>query len=160
MMPYCTSYFKFLFEWFWGFPEQNKDFAIQNMGEWGGIILWALLTVFLVIIVFSMKNIFKLCCFFIFVFVNIKRIFSFNNAQSSHIWENSDNLRLRMLIIIYDPCFLSLFDPLLNFKCECKSLIFCFKWKNKLKFIHYVCSLHKNVGKRGEIIFWIKKKKD
>ena len=28
MMPYCTSYFKFLFEWFWGFPEQNKDFAI------------------------------------------------------------------------------------------------------------------------------------
>ena len=31
MMPYCTSYFKFLFEWFWGFPEQNKDFAIQNM---------------------------------------------------------------------------------------------------------------------------------
>ena len=25
----------FLFEWFWGFPEQNKDFAIQNMGEWG-----------------------------------------------------------------------------------------------------------------------------
>ena len=47
MMPYCTSYFKFLFEWFWGFPEQNKDFAIQNMGERGGIILWALLTVFL-----------------------------------------------------------------------------------------------------------------
>ena len=35
MMPYCTSYFKFLFEWFWGFPEQNKDFAIQNMGERG-----------------------------------------------------------------------------------------------------------------------------
>ena len=35
MMPYCTSYFKFLSEWFWGFPEQNKDFAIQNMGEWG-----------------------------------------------------------------------------------------------------------------------------
>ena len=35
MMPYYTSYFKFLFEWFWGFPEQNKDFAIQNMGEWG-----------------------------------------------------------------------------------------------------------------------------
>ena len=33
MMPYCTSYFKFLFEWFWGFPEQNKDLAIQNMGE-------------------------------------------------------------------------------------------------------------------------------
>ena len=35
MMPYCTSYFKFLFEWFWGFPEQNKDFDIQNMGEQG-----------------------------------------------------------------------------------------------------------------------------
>ena len=35
MMPYCTSYFYFLFEWFWGFPEQNKDFAIQNMGERG-----------------------------------------------------------------------------------------------------------------------------
>ena len=35
MMPYCTSYFKFLFEWFWGFPEQNKDFAIQNIGERG-----------------------------------------------------------------------------------------------------------------------------
>ena len=35
MMPYCTSYFKFLFEWFWAFPEQNKDFAIQNMGERG-----------------------------------------------------------------------------------------------------------------------------
>ena len=34
-MPYCTSYFKFLFEWFWGFPEQNKDFAVQNMGEGG-----------------------------------------------------------------------------------------------------------------------------
>ena len=35
MMPYCTYYFKILFEWFWGFPEQNKDFAIQNMGEPG-----------------------------------------------------------------------------------------------------------------------------
>ena len=32
-MPYCTSYFKILFEWFWGFPEKNKDFAIQNIGE-------------------------------------------------------------------------------------------------------------------------------
>ena len=32
MMPYCTSNFKFLFELFWGFPEQNKDFVIQNMG--------------------------------------------------------------------------------------------------------------------------------
>ena len=34
MMPYCTSYFNSsLIECFWGFPEQNKDFAIQNMGE-------------------------------------------------------------------------------------------------------------------------------
>ena len=31
MMPYCTSYFKFLFEWFWGFPEQNKDFAVFRL---------------------------------------------------------------------------------------------------------------------------------
>ena len=35
MMSYCTSYFKFLSAWFWGVPEQNKDFAIQNMGEQG-----------------------------------------------------------------------------------------------------------------------------
>ena len=28
MMPYCTSYFKFLSAWFYGFPEQNKDFAM------------------------------------------------------------------------------------------------------------------------------------
>ena len=35
MMPYCTSYFKFLSAWFWGVTEQNKDFAIQNMGERG-----------------------------------------------------------------------------------------------------------------------------
>ena len=35
MMPYCTSYFKFLSAWFWDFPEQNKDFAIQNIGERG-----------------------------------------------------------------------------------------------------------------------------
>ena len=35
MMPYRTSYFKFLLDWFWGFPEQNKDFAIQHMGERG-----------------------------------------------------------------------------------------------------------------------------
>ena len=35
MTPYCTSYLKFLSAWFWGFPEQNKDFAIQNMGERG-----------------------------------------------------------------------------------------------------------------------------
>ena len=30
MMPYCTSYLKFLSSWFWGFPEQNKDFAITT----------------------------------------------------------------------------------------------------------------------------------
>ena len=35
MMPYCTSYFKFLFEWFSGFPEQNKDFAITTYGGAG-----------------------------------------------------------------------------------------------------------------------------
>ena len=35
MMPYCTSYFKILFEWFWVFPEQNKEFAIQKKGERG-----------------------------------------------------------------------------------------------------------------------------
>ena len=34
-MPYGTSYFKFLFEWFRGFSGQNKDFAIHNMGERG-----------------------------------------------------------------------------------------------------------------------------
>ena len=33
MMPYWTNYTKILLEWFWGFPEQNKNFAIQNMGE-------------------------------------------------------------------------------------------------------------------------------
>ena len=31
-IPYCTSYFKFLSAWFWGFPEQNKDFAITTYG--------------------------------------------------------------------------------------------------------------------------------
>ena len=30
MKPYCTSYFKFLSAWFWGFPEQTKDFAITT----------------------------------------------------------------------------------------------------------------------------------
>ena len=35
MMPYCTSYFKFLFKWFLGVPEQNKDFDLQNLGERG-----------------------------------------------------------------------------------------------------------------------------
>ena len=36
MMSYCTSYFKFLLEWFWGFSEQNKDLAITTYGG-GGI---------------------------------------------------------------------------------------------------------------------------
>ena len=34
MMPYCTSYYKIFSAWFWGFPEQNKDFAITTY--WGG----------------------------------------------------------------------------------------------------------------------------
>ena len=37
MMPYCTSYFKILSAWFWGFPEQNKNFAITTYGEGGPI---------------------------------------------------------------------------------------------------------------------------
>ena len=32
MMPYCTSYFKFLSAWFWGVPEQNKNFATTTYG--------------------------------------------------------------------------------------------------------------------------------
>ena len=32
MLPYCNSYFKFLTARFWGFPEQNKDFAIATYG--------------------------------------------------------------------------------------------------------------------------------
>ena len=32
MMPYFTSYFIFFSSWFWGFPEQNKDFAIMTYG--------------------------------------------------------------------------------------------------------------------------------
>ena len=35
MMLYCTSYFKFLFEWFWGFPEQNKDLPYKTWGSGG-----------------------------------------------------------------------------------------------------------------------------
>ena len=35
MMPYCTSYFKFLSAWFWGVQEQNKDFAITTYGGGG-----------------------------------------------------------------------------------------------------------------------------
>ena len=37
IMPYCTSYFKFLSAWFCGFPEQNKDFASTTNGEGGPI---------------------------------------------------------------------------------------------------------------------------
>ena len=39
MMPYCISYFKFLSAWFWGFPEQNKDFAITTYGGGGGSLI-------------------------------------------------------------------------------------------------------------------------
>ena len=35
MMPYCAFYFKILSAWFWGFPEQNKDFAIRTYGGGG-----------------------------------------------------------------------------------------------------------------------------
>ena len=35
MMSYCSSYFKFLSAWFWGVPEQNKDFAISTYGGGG-----------------------------------------------------------------------------------------------------------------------------
>ena len=35
MMLYCTFHLKFLFEWFWGFPEQSKDFAIMTWGSGG-----------------------------------------------------------------------------------------------------------------------------
>ena len=42
------SKIKFLSAWFWGFPEQNKDFANKTWGS-GGYHLWALLTVFLVL---------------------------------------------------------------------------------------------------------------
>ena len=35
MMPYCTSYFKFLSACFLGVPQQNKDFAITTYGGGG-----------------------------------------------------------------------------------------------------------------------------
>ena len=76
-------FYKILFEWFWGFPEQNKDFAIQNMGEkgGGGNILWALLTVFLVFnIVYSIlfryflkKMIYHMYLYYAKVFVRYSR---------------------------------------------------------------------------------------
>ena len=30
LISHCTSNFEFLSAWFWGFPEQNKDFAITT----------------------------------------------------------------------------------------------------------------------------------
>ena len=35
IMPYCTSYFKFLFEWFWGFPEQTRTLPYKTWGSGG-----------------------------------------------------------------------------------------------------------------------------
>ena len=49
VMPYCTSYFKFLFEWFLGFPRAKQGLCHTKHGGAGSIILWALLTVFLVL---------------------------------------------------------------------------------------------------------------
>ena len=46
-----------------GFPQQNKDFAKQNMGGAGGIILWALLTLFLVSQFYCLFHFFSLECF-------------------------------------------------------------------------------------------------
>ena len=63
MMPYCTSYSKVLYAWFWGVPNQNKDFAIIIYGGAEGIILWALLTVFLVIDYGCKMNTLCLCCY-------------------------------------------------------------------------------------------------
>ena len=37
MMPYCTFYFNFLSALFWGFSEQNKNFAITTYGGGGPI---------------------------------------------------------------------------------------------------------------------------
>ena len=35
MMSYCTSYFKFLFEWFWGFPEHTRTLPYKTWGSGG-----------------------------------------------------------------------------------------------------------------------------
>ena len=50
LMPYCTSYFKFLSAWLWnlGLPRAKQGLCHTKHGGAGGIILWALLTVFLV----------------------------------------------------------------------------------------------------------------
>ena len=47
MMPYCTSYFKFLSAWFW-VSQTKQGLCHTKHGGAGGIILWAVLTVFLV----------------------------------------------------------------------------------------------------------------
>ena len=50
MMPYCTSYFKFLFWMILGFSRAKQGLCHTKLGGVGGIILWASLTVFLVLI--------------------------------------------------------------------------------------------------------------
>ena len=50
MSPYCTSYFKFFFRMLLGFPRAKQGLCHTKHGGAGGIILWALLTVFLVFI--------------------------------------------------------------------------------------------------------------
>ena len=39
MMPYCTSYFKFLFERIWGFSKQNMDFSVGS-ASWRHSFFW------------------------------------------------------------------------------------------------------------------------
>ena len=47
MIPYCTSYFKFFIRMILGFPRAKQWLCLTKHGDSGGIILWALLTVFL-----------------------------------------------------------------------------------------------------------------
>ena len=66
MMPYCTSYFKFLFKWFLGFPRAKQGLCHTKHGGAGGIILWALFTVFLVfnikdLLLVMVKSFYKIC---------------------------------------------------------------------------------------------------
>ena len=49
MKPYCTSYLKFLSCVILGFPRAKQGLCHTKHGGAGGIILWALLTVFLVL---------------------------------------------------------------------------------------------------------------
>ena len=35
MMPYCTSYFKILFEWFWGFQSKTRTLPYKTWGSGG-----------------------------------------------------------------------------------------------------------------------------